>query len=273
MVTFLVARATRNVQDCSSEAAEGGRQPTGMAPVQASRSHLLRSGPATHAARRDAAQAGPRRLAKDLPRSLLTTPGRMTVVQQWQAAVLAAGDGAVLAGLAAAQAGGLRGRFRRAVIDVLAPAETHFRPFPKALLREMSVVKVHRTTCLTRDDVQNGQPPHTIMARSVVDAAQWALDDDEAREIVARACQQRRVLPSELIAALKEQRRAKRSRADKGDSGYAEGGATTITEIDLVRLCARHGLPSPTCRCCARMRAGATGTWTHIGRSTSFMSR
>jgi hypothetical protein len=125
---------------------------------------------------------------------ILTTPGRMTAVQQWQAAVLAAPEGAVLAGLAAAQAGGLRGKFGRAVIDILAPAEAHFRPFPKALLLEMIVVKVHRTTLLDQIHIHNGQPPHTIMPRSIVDAAQWALSDDEAQLIVASACQQRLVL-------------------------------------------------------------------------------
>jgi very-short-patch-repair endonuclease len=176
---------------------------------------------------------------------LVTTPGLMTMVQQWQAAVLVAGEGAVLAGLAAAQAGGLRGKFRRAIVDVLVPTETHGMTHPKALLREMSMVKVHRTTLLDRDQVQNGQPPHTVMPRSVVDAAQWALDDDEARLIVASACQQRRVLPSEVVAALKVQRRAKRAKLIRETAEYAEGGATTITEIDLVKLCVKHRLPKP----------------------------
>ncbi len=172
---------------------------------------------------------------------ILATAGRMTAIQQWQAAVLAAGEGSVLAGLAAAQAGGLQVKSKRLVIDVLLPAARRAQPLPKALLRDMAVVKVHRTRQLER---WSGQPARTLMARSVVDAAQWAIDDDEARLIVASACQQRKVLPQEVIAAL-GMTRVKRSALIRQTAEFAEGGATTLTEIDLVRLCRKHGIPKP----------------------------
>lgn len=174
---------------------------------------------------------------------IATTPGRPTVEQQWNAAVLAAGEGAVLAGLAAARAGGMRLRSRRAVVDVL--TEKRVAPTLKPLVMEMSVVKVHRTTRLEREDIQLGKPMRTTVARSVVDAAQWASNDDEAREIVAAACQQKRVTPGEIFDALEHLPRAKRRALVIETAEYAEGGATTLTEIDFVRLCAKYGLPKP----------------------------
>ena len=64
----------------------------------------------------------------------MTTDGPIGREAQWWIAVLAAGSSSVLAGLAAAQAGGLRGRWpRREIIDVLRPAN---RAAP-ALLRRM----------------------------------------------------------------------------------------------------------------------------------------
>ena len=77
----------------------------------------------------------------------------------------------------------------------------------------------------------------------MVDAAQWALSDNEARLIVASACQQRKVLPSEVLAALGI--RAKRRSLIAETARYAEGGATTLTEIDFVRLCRTHSVPPP----------------------------
>lgn len=176
---------------------------------------------------------------------IATSPGRPTVEQQWQAPVLAAGEGAVLAGLAAARAGGLRGRFKRVVIDVLVPNQRNDKPVLKPLLMEMSVVKVHRTTRLEQEDLQLGKPMRTTVARSVIDAAQWASNDDEAREIVAAACQQKRVAPGEIFDALEHLPRAKRRALVIETAEYAEGGATTLTEIDFVRLCAKYGLPKP----------------------------
>ncbi|WP_212826758.1 hypothetical protein [Polymorphospora rubra] len=40
------------------------------------------------------------------------------------------------------------------------------------------------------------------MARSVVDAAQWASTDDDVRTVVAAACQQRRTTPGEILTVL-----------------------------------------------------------------------
>ncbi|WP_246158244.1 DUF559 domain-containing protein [Catellatospora sichuanensis] len=162
------------------------------------------------------------------------------------AAVLAAGPGAVLAGLASARCGGLRGRFRRAVTDVLVPAQRRAAaPSSRGAPIDMPAVRVHRTTLLPEQDVQAGRPQRTSMARSVVDAAGWALDDDEARSLVAAACQQRRVLPDEITEVALRLPRFRRRALVLETARLAAGGATALSEIDLVKLCARHGLPVP----------------------------
>jgi hypothetical protein len=63
---------------------------------------------------------------------------------------------------------------------------------------DMPGVQIRRTTILPPEHRQIGRPPRTTIARSVVDAAAWAGTDDEARTVIAAACQQRRVLPAEI---------------------------------------------------------------------------
>jgi very-short-patch-repair endonuclease len=86
------------------------------------------------------------------------------------------------------------------------------------------------------------------MARSLVDAAAWATNDDEAQAIVAAGCQQRLVMPAEVIGALADLPNVPRSRPIRETAQYADGGATALSEIDLVRLCHRYGLPAPELR-------------------------
>ncbi len=170
----------------------------------------------------------------------VTTGAQLTLRQKHWVAVLCAGHGAVLAGMAAAREGGLRLSSKREVVDVLVPSG--LRREPRLLLRDMPQVRVHRTA---KPPKQFGAPARTAMARSVVDAAQWALSDEEAQLIVASACQQRQVTPTEVLAAVREQPRAKRRDLVRQTAAYAEGGATALSEIRFAQLCRKHGLPQP----------------------------
>jgi very-short-patch-repair endonuclease len=104
--------------------------------------------------------------------------------------------------------------------------------------------------------VQVARPMRTTLPRSVVDAAQWARTDDEARSVVAAACQQRLVAPPEVRAVLSLLPRAHRRRLVLETAGFAEGGATALSEIDFVRLCRRHRLPAPDLQERRQDRAG-----------------
>ncbi|MDG4804954.1 hypothetical protein [Micromonospora sp. WMMD980] len=171
--------------------------------------------------------------------------GPYTREQQWWVAVLAAGDGAVLAGLAAARAGGLRVNWEHEVVDVLLPHERHAPDLLRRLPLGLPAVRVHRVRHLAPADRQRGRPDRTGMARSLVDAAGWARTDDEAQMIVAAGCQQRRATPAELGAVLDRLPRARRRRLIRQTLGDVAGGAEALSEIDLFRLCRRHGLPLP----------------------------
>jgi hypothetical protein len=165
---------------------------------------------------------------------LVTHNGPIPPAQCRWIAILAAGDHAVLAGVSAAEAGGLRG-YGDDRVHLLVPTG---RP-PSGL--PMNVV-VHRTTQL---DEAIGRPPRTRMARSVVDAAQWARTDDQARAVIAACFQQRLVALRGVEAVLGRLRRARRRQLILQTARDAAGGAHSLAEINLGRLCDVHGLPVP----------------------------
>jgi hypothetical protein len=163
--------------------------------------------------------------------------------------VLAAGDSATLAGLSAAEAGGLRGHGDDK-IHVLVPAGRR----PAGLGPD---VVAHRSTRLDAADVLvNGRPPRTRMARSIIDAAQWARSDDHARVVIAACFQQRLVALRSVEAVLGRLCRARRRQLILQTARDAAGGAHSLAEINLVRLCDAHGLPTPARQLVRRDAAG-----------------
>lgn len=188
---------------------------------------------------------------------LVTFSGPIGPAQHDWIAVLAAGPGAHLAGLAAAIAGGFRWRGPgRDIVDVLIP----FRRRPPDLLRrlppDLPAVVVRRTTHLPVGDRQRGRPDRTTMPRSLVDAAQWARTDEAARALLAAGCQQRLVLPEELLAMVDRMPKARRRGLIRQTAHDLAGGPEALSEIDLVRLCRRYRLPPPQTQ---RRRRDAAG--------------
>lgn len=175
---------------------------------------------------------------------LISHNGPLTHDQAIWVAVLAAGEGALVAGLNAAVLAGLRWS-RRGPIRLLVPADHPYAALRRRLPLDLPAVSVHRTAVLPGSHVQVGRPMRTTMARAVVDAARWAGSDDEARTIVTAACQQRLVTPDELNTVLSVLPRARRRRVVLETAGFAAGGAAALSEIDFVRLCRRHRLPPP----------------------------
>jgi hypothetical protein len=179
--------------------------------------------------------------------------------QQLWVAVLCCGDGAVLAGLSAACAGGLR-RAPGRTIDVLVPAGSRpLQPRRAALAATsfMPRVVAHRTSMLLDKDVLGrAAPPRTTMERSLVDAAQWANTDDQARAIVAAACQQRLTSPPDIFAVVERMTRARRRSVVLEAVGLLATGAAAVSEIHFAKLCRRFGLPEPDRQTMRRDRSG-----------------
>src|SRR5262245_42701922 len=188
---------------------------------------------------------------------IVTHTGDLTADQQLWVAVLAAGHGAVLAGLTAAVAGGLRRLRSDDPIRIIVPAK-HARPdLRRRLPIDMPSVLVHRMF-LPDEHVQVGRPMRTTMPRAVVDAAGWARTDDEARTIVAAACQQRLVTPHEILSTVDALPRARRRRLVRTTADDAAGGAQALSEINFVSLCRKFGLPRPALQEKRRDAAGRT---------------
>lgn len=180
---------------------------------------------------------------------LVAHSGPIAPAQLRWIAVLAAGPTALLGGLTAAQAGGLRG-FPDRVVHLLLPAAVRRAPLPTG-------VRAHRTSHLPERDVLSlGQPPRTAAARSIVDAAQWALNDAQARAVVAAAFQQRLVGGDDLHEVVDRMPRLRRRRLILTTATDAAGGAHSLGELDLLSLVRRAGLPEPTRQKVRRDAAG-----------------
>jgi len=187
----------------------------------------------------------------------VTHDGLLTREAQWWIAVLAAGRGAHLAGLAAAVAGGLRGSWRRReIVDVIRHTNAGAPRLLRRLPLEMPAVMVHRTRVLPAEDRQVGRPHRTSMARSLLDAAIWALDDADAVSVIAAGCQQRLVLPSEVQAVADRFPHCRRHVLITETLGFAGLGATSPAEIGFLKLCHRHSLPVPHLQVKRRDAAG-----------------
>lgn len=155
-------------------------------------------------------------------------------------AVLATGRGrhAVLAGLSALARFGFRG-YPDPKVHVLLPARYRDADPPHG-------VEVHRTSRLPSVDVHTlGRPPCTMPARSLVDAAAWAPDDDRARAIIAAGYQQRLVTGEEVARVLDGMPVVRRRALIRIAARDAADGSHSISELDFLNLCRRAGLPLP----------------------------
>jgi hypothetical protein len=181
----------------------------------------------------------------------VTHAGPVSEHQRRWIAALAVGRGLVapLAGLSALAVHGLRG-FAARPIHVLVGAHRRDTDPPPGVL-------VHRTRHLPVEDRHPaGNPPCTMPARSMIDAAQWAPTDREAVAIIAACFQQRLVGLVDVEPALARMPRVRRRKVILAAISDAAGGAESIFEVDFARLCRRAGLPEPSRQVSRTDRAG-----------------
>src|SRR5262245_59009527 len=170
----------------------------------------------------------------------VTHNGPLSETQRLWVASLAVGTGApaLLGGLTALTVHGLQ-RFTSTHIHVLLPAR-------RRVTRPPTGVVVHRTRVLRVSDVCLSAPPTTTAARAVIDAASWARSDAEARTIVAVSYQQGLVVGDQVERALRHQQGVRRHDLIRRTAADARGGSHSLAELDLVALCRKARLPSPT---------------------------
>jgi len=157
--------------------------------------------------------------------------------QRLWVAVLLPGTPCALAGLSAAEAAGLRG-FESEKVHILVPHSTH--------AGAPSWVKIHESRRFTDQDINRAFGlPRTRSARSVIDAAAWSRFPRRACALLCAAVQQRVTTAERLSAELALAGAVRHVRLMRAILGDIAGGGHTLAEIDLGRLAARAGLPSP----------------------------
>jgi hypothetical protein len=179
--------------------------------------------------------------------------GPMTADEVVQSEVFAHGPRAVLGGVSAASADGLR--------LPRAPAVHILLPHGSRDLRRPGVV-VHRSRTLVRSDIHPVRAPRrTRLPRSVVDGASWAATDLGAQALLASAVQQKLVTPQALSAVVERLPRLPRRALISETIRDVAGGSLSEYELLFVRLCRRYHLPMPDRQ---RLRRDATGRWRYL---------
>ena len=170
-----------------------------------------------------------------LPGVYLAVTGSPTLLQQEMAAMLYAGRGSVITGLAAVRQHHIRGPATE-LIDVLVPASRK--------RRDADFVRLHRTTRLPTRVWQLGPLHYAPPARAVADAVRDLTSLRDVRAMVADAVQRGHCrvpdLSTELSAGPSEGSKLFREAlTDVAD------GIRSAAEGDLKDLLAKSGLPMP----------------------------
>jgi hypothetical protein len=174
--------------------------------------------------------------------------GPLTREQRWQVARIHGGPRALLTGFTAAEASGLKG-WEREIVDVLVPLGA--RRNPRSPVR----FRLHRR----RDwaDVRAGARPKLHhLADSIVVAAATFDSPRPACGLFAAAVQQRTLRPEDLSEALDRAVRTRHRAVLRSAVADIAQGSDALSEIDLVRLCRRFGLPAPAQQAVRRERSG-----------------
>ncbi len=166
--------------------------------------------------------------------------GPVTTRQRRWVAVFAGGNGrmAPLAGPSALEELGMRG-YPATRIHIMIPARRMETDPPPGVV-------AHRTRHLPATDYRHTFPPCTTPARSVVDAASWAVSTDGARALVAAAFQQRLVTLPAMQDVLSRLPTVRRHRLIGQTALDAAGGFESISELEFLDLCREGWLPTPT---------------------------
>ncbi len=198
-------------------------------------------------------QVAARRWVVLTPRVIGTTTGELTWEQRCWLGVLHAGPHSMLGGLTAASAHGLQG-WSRSVVTVLVDDELAFEP--------VEGVRFFRS----RRPFELLRSPRQGVARARLEPAilLWAAYDAPVRAahgVLAAAVQQRLTTPERLLEWVDQLQPLRRARAFRRTLGDIAGGAQSGAELDVRRMCRRHGLVPPQ-RQRARVDRAGRRRWT-----------
>lgn len=168
---------------------------------------------------------------------------------RWWHAVLEVGGGAVLDGVSALLAAGLR-TITEDAVHVAVPRGA--RP------RHVRGVVVHETRRLEEATVLRSGLPRTRPATAAVHAVLWARSDRQATLYVLAAAQQKLFTPQQFADEAVKVRRDRRRTLLRLLYRDIAGGIEALGEQDFARLCAGRRFPKPARQ---RVRQGPNGAW------------
>ena len=126
------------------------------------------------------------------------------------------------------------------------PSEVHLLTPRRSRPLPLSGVVIHVSDRLPEDDPPaDGGLPVTSVARATVDAAAWERWPRAAAGLALAAVQQRLARPQDVARELALAGRVRHRAVLREALGLAGGGAESMAEVDVVRLCRRAGLPEP----------------------------
>jgi hypothetical protein len=165
----------------------------------------------------------------------LAQTGIPTTPQKEMAALLHAGDGSVLTGLAALRGLGLA-TAEPLRFDVLVPATR--RPGSAAFIR------IHRIIRMPERIIQEGRRSYALPPRALADAARFTADLGEVRALIAGAVQRGDCPLAALARELGEGPARNSARLRQALAEVADG-VRSVAEAEFRRLIKRAGLPMP----------------------------
>lgn len=157
------------------------------------------------------------------------------VGERWRA-VHEVGAAALVDGVTALQAAGLRG---------FEPAAVHVSVHHLARAPRVPGVVVHKLARRTTDEGRLDGLPRTSPPLATVRAAHWATSDRQAALVLSMSVQQRLTTAARLSAAAGEYTGRRRRAFVAQVIADVADGAHSLGELDLGRLCRRRRLPAP----------------------------
>lgn len=168
---------------------------------------------------------------------LATTTGELTRAQLEWAGVLHAGPGSALGGLTAAERHGLRG-WPRPEVTVLIGESVNVEPLPG-----VAFVKTRRD--IVGFQASRSALPTWQLEPAVLLFAGYTRSSRTAVGLLAATVQQKLTSPARLLGWVARMRPLRRAAAFRVSLEDMSGGAQSLAEIDVGRVCRAAGLPAP----------------------------
>lgn len=172
------------------------------------------------------------------PKVVAVTTGELTAVQRQWHAVLHAGRGALIGGLAAAEMAGLR-NWTREEITVFVPYANEVPP----PLPGVTFVRSRRDLAAMR--AARSAPPRLRLEPAILLFAAADRSERTAQGLLAAAVQQRLTTPESLLGWVDRLSPLRRARMFRRVLIEIAGGAQSLAELDIRRFCRRHGFSLP----------------------------